>query len=377
MNRKIPNIHKGLEGVYVDTTKICQIDGANGVLTYRGKKIEELSEKSFPYVFHLLLTGVGPTPEEEKLLDQFLSNHFYLNEGQLNILNKISKGIHPMKVIQGMIPLIPWDEKVCSIQTFQNNPEKSKAAFYCAKIAAIISGHYRQSLRKPIVPTKKWMSFLENFLYTFTGKAPSKSALSVFRIVQILQMEHSLNASTFAGKVTASTLAPLEVALSTAIGTLFGPLHGGADQAALEMALEIKDVKLVEQYVLGKLEKKEKIMGVGHRVYKVVDPRANILKPLAIDLCSGTPFENTLKILLKIEDVVDNKLSRPDRPIKANVEFYKGIVFYALGIPPRYFTSLFAFARSCGYAAHIIEGRQDNKLIRPLAFYTGPKLNSV
>lgn len=193
---------------------------------------------------------------------------------------------------------------------------------------------------------------------------------------QILQMEHSFNCGTFAGRVCASSLAPIQSSISASIGTLFGRLHGGADQAALEMAIAIGSPDKAEAYVQDCLARKEKIMGMGHREYRTVDPRAKILKPMAVELCQNEESKNLLAILIAVEAACQREFAARDKEIWANVEFYKGAVFHSLGIPTQYFTALFAMARVYGYIAHFLEFRRDSRLIRPRALYTGPMVGT-
>jgi citrate synthase len=191
---------------------------------------------------------------------------------------------------------------------------------------------------------------------------------------QILQMEHSFNCGTFAGRVCASAMAPIQSCISASIGTLFGKLHGGADQAALEMAMEIGSPDKAEAYVKDCLANKVKIMGMGHREYRTVDPRAKILKPMAVELCQDEESKNLLATLMAVEEACQREFAAKNKEIWANVEFYKGAVFHSLGIPSHYFTAMFAMSRVYGYIAHFLEFRRDNCLIRPRALYTGPQV---
>jgi citrate synthase len=205
----------------------------------------------------------------------------------------------------------------------------------------------------------------------FNGQAPTQNQIKVLDTAQILQMEHSFNAGTFAGRVCASTLAPIQSSISASIGTLFGVLHGGADQAALEMAKQIGSPALAADYVKDMLAKKQKIMGMGHREYKVVDPRAHILKPMAKALCSEGEARNLFEVLEAVEAACQVEFAKNQKQIYANVEFYKGAVFHQLGVPSHYFTAVFAMARVYGYIAHYLEFSQDSCLIRPRARYVG------
>jgi citrate synthase len=208
----------------------------------------------------------------------------------------------------------------------------------------------------------------------FHGSAPTPEQVRMLDAAQILQMEHSFNCGTFAGRVCASTLAPIQSCISVSIGTLFGKLHGGADQAALEMAMAIGSPDKAEAYVKDCLANKVKIMGMGHREYRTVDPRAKVLKPMAVELCQDAESKNLLATLVAVEEACQREFADNGKKIWANVEFYKGAVFHSLGIPTRDFTALFAMSRVFGYIAHFLEFRQDNRLIRPRALYTGPRV---
>lgn len=369
MSEQLPKIHKGLAGLYVDTTGISNIDGAKGLLSYRGVEIEKLAHKDFGSVCFFVLFGRSPSATELQELDDFLFRHSELSESEVQTLESLPKDLHPMQVLQGMIPLI--NNKVKMSSSIYSE-EACEGLVIAAKLPSLIAGYHRLSLGKEVLRPKKGLGMNGNFLYLFSGKLPHDKEVKTLDTVQILQMEHGFNASTYSARVTASTLAPVQVALSAAVGTLYGKLHGGADQLALEMAMEIGELDHVPSYVEHKLANKEKIMGMGHRVYQVVDPRAKVLKPMAKELCMGTPFEKNYLILEEIERVMGEQMMKKGKLIKANVEFYKGPVFYALGIAPKYFTSMFAMSRVYGYLAHILESRIDNKLIRPKAFYVGP-----
>lgn len=362
-----PVIYKGLNGIYVDTTTISNVDGETGILSYRGESIEQLVTRDFIDVSHLVLFDKYPNSEERQQLQNFLIDHSYVSESEEKILRSLSRNLHPMKMLQGMVPLLCLDAQI----KHSYEPEMADGLIIAAKIPALLAAYHRICIGKPIIQPNKELSFHASFLHRFNGQLPHDKQVAILDVTQILQMEHGFNASTYAALVTASTLAPIESAISAGIGTLFGKLHGGADQAALEMAMSITDVKDVEDFVKSSLKNKQKIMGMGHRVYKVVDPRAKILKPMARDLCLGTPFEKTYQILEMIEAVMGAEMNKKGKDIKANVEFYKGPVFYALGIPANYFTALFAMSRVFGYLAHILVSREDNILIRPKAFYIG------
>lgn len=368
----LTKVYKGLEGITVDTTAICAVDGDRGRLSYRGKGIETLCQRSFEEVAFLVLTGKEPSADQRAHIGAFLAKEAALSPRSLATLATVAASVHPMQVLQSLIPLLQPKPSEDFGLARELGAEGVVGLSIAAKLPSVVAALHRQRLGQPILAPKRGMSFHENFLYMFTGQTPTAEEVAIFDTTQILQMEHGFNASTFAARVTASTLAPVESALSSAVGTLFGKLHGGADQAALEMVLAIGEPDRAEAFVLAALREKTKIMGLGHRVYRVVDPRAKILKPMARALCLDTPFEPLYRTFEQVEEVMAQEMAKKDKQVKANVEFYKAPVFYALGFPPQYFTSLFAISRMFGYLAHVLESRKDNRLIRPKALYIGP-----
>jgi citrate synthase len=360
-------IHRGLDGVYVGETSISDVDGEHGRLIYRDFPIEELIHLGFSDVAFLVIFGRRPSEPETRAFEALLAENSDLSSGEIEILKQLPPHTHPMKMLQGLVPLLDLQAKNGAPDWMAE--EAARGLVLAAKIPALIAAHFRLRAGQSVLPSRLGLSYHENFLYRMNGRLPTREQVKILDITQILQMEHGFNASTFAARVTASTLAPVECAISTAIGTLYGKLHGGADQAALETGLAVGDPERAEAFVLESLRNKRKIMGMGHRIYRVVDPRAKILKPLARSLCEGTPFWNLYLTMEKIEDVMEREMATRGKAIKANVEFYKGPVFYALGVPPEYFTALFAMSRVFGYLAHVLESRKDNKLIRPKALY--------
>lgn len=272
-----------------------------------------------------------------------------------------------MLMLQGLVPLLtPPRELMLGV-----GEEAEHGLFLAAKISALTAAHYRLGQSKAILPPIAGRLFHENFLNMFHGSPPTPEQVRIMGVTQILQMEHSFNAGTFAGRVCASTLAPIQSSISASIGTLYGKLHGGADQAALEMAMEIGSPERAAAYVRKCLANKVKIMGMGHREYRTVDPRAKILKPMAVELCQDEESRNLLAILIAVEEACQREFAEQGKEVWANVEFYKGAVFHSLGIPTHYFTALFAMARIYGYIAHFLEFRRDSRLIRPKAAYNG------
>lgn len=353
-----------LAGVIVGETAISNVDGDAGVLSYRGVDITELAGKPFLQVVWLVICGDYPSAEQESALEAFMLKHGSLSDAELSLLASLPRSLHPMLVLQGVLPLLEL-----SPRGFQGLDESTEAGLIiAAKIPALIAAWYSLSEGKPVHASHA-PGFHQRFLSLFHGREPDAEAVTLLDTVQILQMEHSFNASTFAGRVCASTLAPIQSAISASIGTLYGVLHGGADQAALEMARDIASLDRAEDYVKDCLANKQKIMGMGHREYKTVDPRAKILKPMAMELCRKGEARQLLDILVKVEEVCREIFSAKDKDIWANVEFYKGAVFHSLGIPAHFFTAMFAMSRVFGYIAHFREFSAKSRLIRPRARY--------
>ncbi len=358
------NIHRGLTDIYVDTTEISLVNGNEGKLIYRGYPIETLVHQPFLKVAYLLLQGVWPEDQELLEFTKIFKLSGTLSRSDIHIINALPTNLHPIRVLQGLVPL--FEER-------QQDSVEEQGINLIAKIHMALAAYYRKSKDLPILDAQPDLDLLDNFFYCFHGRQPSSDESNIFRVTQIIQMEHGFNASTFVTRSVASTLASIPAAIAAGIGTLSGSLHGGADEAALRMAKDIPHISEVDPYIRRNLANKQKIMGMGHRVYRVVDPRANILKPLARNLCSGSPFEQDFLILEEVERVMESLMKAKGKAIKANVEFYKGAVLQALGFPMEYFTSLFACARIFGYVAHFLESRKDNKLVRPKAYYIGQR----
>ncbi|MFK7974869.1 MAG: citrate/2-methylcitrate synthase [Halioglobus sp.] len=360
-----------LAGVVVGETAISDVQGDIGLLSYRGIDINDMVDVPFLHVVWNVLFGEWPSDEERKRLKTFMCLHMRLSYSEVDLLQKVSRDLHPMLMLQGLVPLLSLPEE----QTLDVEEDAEHGLFLAAKISALIAAHYRLSQSKAVLPPIAGRLYHENFLNMFHGSAPTPEQRRMLDAAQILQMEHSFNCGTFAGRVCASTQAPIQSSISASIGTLFGRLHGGADQAALEMAIAIGSPDKADAYVKEALTNKEKIMGMGHREYRTVDPRAKILKPMAVELCQDEESKNLLATLVAVEEACQREFATKDREIWANVEFYKGAVFHSLGIPTHYFTAMFAMSRVYGYIAHFLEFKKDSRLIRPRAKYIGPPVD--
>ena len=359
-----------LAGIVVGDTAISDVQGERGLLSYRGHDINELVDVPFLHVVWMVLFGDWPEEQEMSRLKTFMCRHTRLSHDEIELLRKVPRDLHPMLMLQGLVPLLSLPQE----QAMDMERNAEHGLFLAAKITALIAAHYRLSQSKVVLAPTPGRLFHENFLTMFHGTAPTPEQVRMLNAAQILQMEHSFNCGTFAGRVCASTLAPIQSSISASIGTLFGKLHGGADQAALEMAMAIGSPDKAEAYVLDCLARKEKIMGMGHREYRTVDPRAKILKPMAVELCQDGEGRNLLMTLVAVEEACQRAFAKQDKEIWANVEFYKGAVFHSLGIPTHFFTAMFAMSRVYGYIAHFLEFSKDSRLIRPRANYTGPQV---
>jgi len=359
---------KGLEGVIADETAVSNVEGDIGRLSYRGYAIEELVKLDYATVMWLVIFGELPTGAEQADLEDFLAAHGALRDGEDALFQALPRRLHPMRMLQSMIPLLSPDPEV----EFRGlTGEGSAGLQIVARMPALIATWHQLKAGNPPPPFNDDMEYLQNFLTQFTGKEANAEHVDILKVVQILQMEHSFNAGTFTGRVVASTLAPVDAVFSAAVGALFGILHGGADEAALRDAQAVGSPEAAAAYIEQLLARKGKLMGMGHREYRKVDPRAVILKPMAERLCKGTPYEDDFATLKALEMAFNRQMEKRGKEVWANLEFYKGAVYEAIGIPPEFFTSVFAMSRAVGWLAHFIESRADNRIIRPKAAYVG------
>jgi citrate synthase len=361
-----------LAGIVVGDTAISDVQGDQGLLSYRGIDINDLVGVPFLHVVWMVLFGDWPKEQEKSRLKALMCRHTRLSHAEIELLQHVPRDLHPMLMLQGMVPLLKLPEE----QTMDIEPAAEHGLILAAKITALIAAHYRLSQSKVVLAPTPGRLFHDNFLTMFHGTSPTAEQVRMLNAAQILQMEHSFNCGTFAGRVCASTLAPIQSSISASIGTLFGRLHGGADQAALEMAINIGSPDQAQAYVQQCLANKEKIMGMGHREYRTVDPRAKILKPMAVELCQDDESKNLLATLVAVEAACQREFAANGKEIWANVEFYKGAVFHSLGIPTHFFTAMFAMSRVYGYVAHFLEFSKNSRLIRPRANYIGPPVGS-
>lgn len=364
---------RGLRGIEVDRTAISTVDGERGELRYRGYRIEELVERArFLEVVGLVLDGELPDAAGEAALAEALRARA-LPAPVLTLLRALPIDTHPMTVLMVALPLL--DSAADKLRPRERARSLQRAALLAlaARLPALLAAWTRvRAGQEPVEPDPS-LSLHEDFLRMVRGgERPDPLEVATLDATQILQLEHGFNASTFTARCAASTLAPLSEVLAAATAALHGTLHGGADEAAYRMALEIGGPAAAPAWVDAALDRKQKIMGLGHREYKVVDPRAVVLRPMALRLARERGQAQVVETLVAVDEHAEQRFAAQGKRVRANVEFYKGAVFAALGLTPDLFTTLFVLARVFGWGAHVLELWDDNALVRPQASYVGP-----
>jgi len=358
----------GLADVPAARSSICFIDGDQGILEYRGLSIESLAEHStFEETSYLLLWGKLPNKSELEKWSKDLSMNRDVRFRLIDLLKTLPDTGHPMEALQAAIAALGmfYPDRDPMNPTDRYN----SAVRIIAKAPTLVAAYHRLSLGKEYVPPRDDLTHAENFLYMVSGEAPEADVARVMDISFILHAEHSMNASTFAGRVTASTLADPYTVVSSAIGALTGPLHGGANEQVIHMLQNIGEVEKVRPYIEDLIQRKQKIMGIGHRIYRVKDPRALVLQKLAAQMIAKRGQDPLLDVAQEVEKVVAEHLAA--KKIYPNVDFYSGVVYEAMGMPASLFTPMFAIARVSGWLAHWLEQLEDNRIYRPSQIYTG------
>jgi citrate synthase len=366
----VVDIKKGLEGVVVDSTSISLVDGDAGRLYYRGLPIEKLVQYPFAAVAHLVVFGDLPDAARLQKFEEFLWNAGRLPLELAEAIEKLAQlRCHPMATLQAAMPLMALSPPA---EVFGRTGDEQEALIVAARLPTAHA--MLLSLRAGRTPSEypATRRYGERFLQLVQNRRPSEQQIRIFEQTQILQIDHSFNASTFTARVVTSTLAPPASALAAAMGSLYGPLHGAADQGALEMAQEVGDPKRAADFVAGCLSSGKLVMGMGHREYRVVDPRSRIVKMLAEQIASTPDEKRLIETLKAVDEAFVAQTAHKKRSLRANLEFYKGVVYLALGLPKEFFTATFAAARIFGWSAHIVEQRKDNRIVRPSANYIGP-----
>ena len=362
-----PYLDKGLEGIVAFSSRKSFIDGAKGELIYAGYSIETLAEHAtFEEVCYLLWYDKLPNATELAQLHADLQANRSMPDYLLAYLKSTNPKSEPMHVLRTAVSMLADDDAEAESMDFEANMRK--AIRLTSKMPTIIAAFDRIRNGKSYVAPLTTGSTAYNFLYMLNGEEPGSHAERVMDLCLVLHAEHGMNASTFTARAIASTLSDMHSAVTGAIGSLKGPLHGGANTAVMEMLMHLdKDTDIVA-FVKGKLERKEKLMGFGHRVYKTFDPRATQLRILAKDLAK----EVNMEYLYNWSEAI-LKTMKEEKNIDPNVDFFSATVYYSMGIHPDLYTAIFAMSRISGWTAHYIEQLGNNRLIRPRQLYLGEK----
>lgn len=361
-----PSVSKGLEGIIAAHTRLSDVRGEIGQLIYCGYDINELAGKvSYEEVVHLLYHNHLPNAKELADLKAVLSGYRELPQGVIEMLTNLPKDCPPMHAIRTGVSALGCYDTTADDDNM--DAQRRKALRLIAQIPVITAYFHRSRQGLPIVPPDPKLGEAANFLWMIDGEKPSVEKESTMDMCYVLHADHGMNASTFSARVTIATLSDMYSAVTTAIGTLKGPLHGGANEGVIKMLKEIGSLEQVDAYVADCLAQKRKIMGIGHRVYKVLDPRAPHLKRMAQILSSKLGEPKWIQMSERIAEIM-----LTEKNLHANVDFYSATVYYSLGIPTDLFTPIFAIARTSGWTAHVLEQLADNRLIRPQSVYTGP-----
>ena len=358
---------KGLEGVIANESALSKVEGADGRLSYLGYSIDDLVENcTYEEVVHLLHRGKLPNAEELTSLENALRNDREIPQGVIDFLQSAPGDANPMDILRTAISMLGLFDKRAKIGEPDQVSNREVALAVVAQTPVIVAYYHRarQGLDLPAVRTD--LSEAGHFLYLMTGEEPSAAATKTLDIAYILHADHGMNASTFSARVTVATLSDFYSAMTSAIGTLKGPLHGGANEGVIKMLQEIGDLDKVDAYVEDCLANKKKIMGIGHRVYKVLDPRAPHLQKMAIKLTEELGETKWIDMSERIATMM-----RERKGLNANVDFYSATVYYSLDIPTDLFTPIFAISRMSGWSAQVLEQLEDNRLYRPLTKYVG------
>jgi citrate synthase len=360
------SVAKGLEGIVAARTTLSDVRGDIGQLIYCGYDINELAGKvSYEEVVFLLHYGHLPTRKELSELKTRLATDRELPQGVIDIIKKFPKTTPPMHAIRTGISALGCFDPHADDDSM--DAAREKALKLIAQIPIVTAYFHRRRQGKELLAPDPSLGEAANFLYLVDGEKPSKEKESTMDLCYVLHADHGMNASTFSARVTIATLSDMYSAITTAIGTLKGPLHGGANEGVIKMLQEIGTLDKVDQYIEECLAQKKKIMGIGHRVYKTLDPRAPHLKRMAQILSAKLGEPKWIQMSDRIAEIMLKK-----KQLNANVDFYSATVYYSLGIPTDLFTPVFAIARTAGWTAHIIEQLADNRLIRPQSEYIGP-----
>jgi citrate synthase len=357
---------RGLEGVVANSTRLSDVIGDKGQLIYAGYDINELAGKvSYEEVVFLLWNNRLPNRDELNQCANTLRSLRRLPEGVVDFIKSAPKNAAPMDVIRTAVSMLGlYDPDIHREATPEINRQRARSI--TAKIGVIAAYFHRARKNQPLPPIREDLGEAAHFLYLMCGEEATKEAADTLDLAFVLHADHGMNASTFSARVTISTLSDIYSAITSAIGTLKGPLHGGANEGVIHMLTKIGSLENVDAFIEEQLAQKKKIMGIGHRVYKTLDPRAPHLRNMAIKLSEKIGEPKWIKMSERIAELMKEK-----KNLNANVDFYSATVYHSLGIPTDLFTPVFAVARTSGWCAHILEQLEDNRLYRPLSEYVG------
>ena len=361
---------KGLEGVVAAESVICQIDGANGRLYYRGFSIDDLAEfSSFEEATYLLLYEKLPSSLELAEFSDRMRSQRPIPDAVQSMIREFPPGGSAMELLQSVISYLSGSVEHVIQHSATCNCRQT--LHQISQIATVLATHQRFREGKSYVEPRADLSHGANFLYMLRGEEPDPYEGQVMDLCLLLHAEHGFCASTFTARVVASTLSTCYCSISAAIGALYGSLHGGANDGVLTMLEEIGTRENVEPWLEAALANKQKIMGMGHRVYKAIDPRAVIIEKHLQKLCELKGDSRLYDMLKAVEKGFRRRMEEKGKPLYPNVDFFSGTVYAMLGIPKELFTPIFAIARTSGWLAHILEQREDNRLFRPKCLYVG------
>jgi 2-methylcitrate synthase len=360
---------KGLEGVIAAQTEMSFINGSEGILEYVGIAIGDLASKSsFEETVYLLWNKRLPSKSELEAFTKDLRSHYTLCDEMVTQIQSCPKEAEPMHVIRSMISMLAMYDPNPNENSVEAAREKSMRILAVTPAIVATFDRYRRGLE--IVKADPSLGFAANFLYMLNGEKPTEAMTRAFDICMITHADHGLNNSTFAARVVISTLSDVYSAITAAVGSLRGPLHGGANEGVMKMLNEIPSVDAVEDYIMGKIARKERIMGFGHRVYKAKDPRASELMTLAKQLAEDTGNMDLYNKSSAIEKIMEREYA--SKGIYPNVDFYSATTYHCIGLKLDLFTPMFVLARIAGWSGHVIEQLGDNRLYRPTTDYVGP-----
>ena len=362
-------VAKGLEGVIVDTSDICLIDGNAGRLIYRGYDIHDLaSSLSFEEVAYLLWNGNLPNQRQLDELQTRLDQERPIPQNLKTAIRSLPASSNTLDVLRTAISILGTGIPL-------KTPDMADAVAITAKIPTINAAFDRVRRGQEPVDPRSGLSHAANYLYMLTGREPDPIKVDAMNKYLIVLGDHGMNSSTFAARVVASTWSDMHSAITAAIGALKGPLHGGAPAPVLQMLKDIGKPERAEAWIREELKAGRRLMGFGHRVYRTTDPRAEILREIA----GKTANKGFVELARKVEETGIRVLQekRPERKLYTNVEFYSAVVMDSVGLPSDLFTATFAASRSVGWTANVLEQVANNRLIRPQTEYTGPRDRKV